>query len=154
MFDKLNLRIVANMEVVEMEVDYTLLKVIRKGQLEDERIQEIKHNIKRSHPDLRKVTKVCCGTKEGFVCLMSRNWRIRYFERFTIPLISFILEGIRCTKISRQPIGGTGWSEKLLSMLPFVTTIRESRPSINDPLDCSNPCEYLSESEKRLLQIS
>jgi hypothetical protein len=45
-FDKLNLRIIANMEVVEMEVRSSLLQEIRKGQLEDEKIQEIKHNIK------------------------------------------------------------------------------------------------------------
>jgi hypothetical protein len=34
-FNKLNLRIVANTEVVEMEEDPTLLYNIRKGQLED-----------------------------------------------------------------------------------------------------------------------
>jgi hypothetical protein len=45
-FDKLNLRIIANIEVVEMEVRSSLLQEIRKGQLEDEKIQEIKHNIK------------------------------------------------------------------------------------------------------------
>jgi hypothetical protein len=37
-FDKLNLRIVANTEVMEMEVDSTLLQDIQKGQLEDEKI--------------------------------------------------------------------------------------------------------------------
>jgi hypothetical protein len=36
-FDKLNLRIVANTEVMEMEVDSTLLQDIRKGQLEHEK---------------------------------------------------------------------------------------------------------------------
>jgi hypothetical protein len=36
-FDKLNLRIVANTEVMEMEVDSTLLQDIRKGQLEYEK---------------------------------------------------------------------------------------------------------------------
>jgi hypothetical protein len=37
-FDKLSLKIVANTEVIEMEVDSTLLQDIRKGQLEDEKI--------------------------------------------------------------------------------------------------------------------
>jgi hypothetical protein len=32
---------------------------------------------------------------------------IGYYERLTIPLIPFIQEGIRCTMISRQRIGGT-----------------------------------------------
>jgi hypothetical protein len=37
-FDKLNLRIVANTEVMQMEVGSSLLQEIRKGQLEDEKI--------------------------------------------------------------------------------------------------------------------
>jgi hypothetical protein len=45
-FDKLNLRIVANMEATEIEVGSNLLKEIWKGQGENEKIQEIKRNIK------------------------------------------------------------------------------------------------------------
>jgi hypothetical protein len=45
-FDKLNLRIVANTEAAEMEVCSNLLQEIQKGQVEDEKIQEIKCNIK------------------------------------------------------------------------------------------------------------
>jgi hypothetical protein len=45
-FDKLNLRIVANTEAMEMEVESNLLQEIRKGQVEDEKIQEMKRNIK------------------------------------------------------------------------------------------------------------
>jgi hypothetical protein len=45
-FDKLNLRIIANTEAMEMEVRSSLLQEIRRGQLEDEKIKEIKHNIK------------------------------------------------------------------------------------------------------------
>jgi hypothetical protein len=45
-FDKLNLRIVANTEAMEMDVDSTLLQDIQKGQLKDEKIRKIKHNIK------------------------------------------------------------------------------------------------------------
>jgi hypothetical protein len=44
--DKLNLRLVANTEVVAMEIDSTLSQDIRKGQLTDKKIQEIKRNIK------------------------------------------------------------------------------------------------------------
>jgi hypothetical protein len=46
-FDKLNLRIVANTEATEMKVGSNLLQEIRKGQVEDEKIQEIKCNIKK-----------------------------------------------------------------------------------------------------------
>jgi hypothetical protein len=45
-FEKLNLRIVANTEATEVEVGSNLLQEIQKGQVEDEKIQEIKHNIK------------------------------------------------------------------------------------------------------------
>jgi hypothetical protein len=45
-FDKLNLRIIVNTEAMEMEVGSSLLQEIRRGQLEDEKIQEIKRNIK------------------------------------------------------------------------------------------------------------
>jgi hypothetical protein len=45
-FYKLNLRIVANTEIGEMEVDSTLVQDIRQCQVEGEKIQEIKHNTK------------------------------------------------------------------------------------------------------------
>jgi hypothetical protein len=45
-FNKLKLRIIAIMEVMEMEVGSSLLQGIQKGQVEDEKIQEIKRNIK------------------------------------------------------------------------------------------------------------
>jgi hypothetical protein len=45
-FDKLNLRIIANMGATEMEVGSNLLQEIQKGQAEDKKEQEIKRNIK------------------------------------------------------------------------------------------------------------
>jgi hypothetical protein len=45
-FDKLNLSIVANMEATENEVGSNLLQEIWKDQVEDEKIQEIRCNIK------------------------------------------------------------------------------------------------------------
>jgi hypothetical protein len=45
-FDMLNLRIVANMEATKMEVGSNPLQEIQKGKVEDEKIQEIKRNIK------------------------------------------------------------------------------------------------------------
>jgi hypothetical protein len=44
-FDKLNLRIIVNTEAMEMEVGSSLLQEIQIGQLEDEKVQDIKHNI-------------------------------------------------------------------------------------------------------------
>jgi hypothetical protein len=45
-YDKLSIKIVANMGVIELEVGSTLLQEIQKGHLHDEKIQEIKCNIK------------------------------------------------------------------------------------------------------------
>jgi hypothetical protein len=45
-FDKLNLRIIANTEAMGMEVGSSLLQEIQRGQLEDEKVQETKRNIK------------------------------------------------------------------------------------------------------------
>jgi hypothetical protein len=45
-FDKLNLRIMVNAEAIEMEVGCSLIQEIQRGQLEDEKIQETKRNIK------------------------------------------------------------------------------------------------------------
>jgi hypothetical protein len=45
-FNKLNLRIISNTEATKMEVGSNLLQEIQKGQVEDEKIQEIKRNIK------------------------------------------------------------------------------------------------------------
>jgi hypothetical protein len=45
-FDKLNLRIVANTEAMKMEVGSRLLQENWRSQLEDEKVQEIKRNIK------------------------------------------------------------------------------------------------------------
>jgi hypothetical protein len=43
--DKLNLRLTVNSGVVAMELDSTLSQDIRKGQKEDEKLQEIQRNI-------------------------------------------------------------------------------------------------------------
>jgi hypothetical protein len=106
-FDKLDLRIVGNTKATEMEVGSNLLQEIQKGQVQDEKIQEIKHIIKQDKsPGFWKMRKVYYGTKGGSVCLTSRNLRIRYFVGHMSLLIPFIQEGIRCTMISRALIGG------------------------------------------------
>jgi hypothetical protein len=52
-FDKLKLRINADTEAIEMEVGSSLLQEIRRGQLDDEKVQEIKRNIKEEKlPDV------------------------------------------------------------------------------------------------------
>jgi hypothetical protein len=73
-FDKLNLRIVANTEATEMEVGSNLLQEIRKGQVEGEKIKRLSAILrKRSLMIFQRMSKVCCGSKGGFVCLASRS---------------------------------------------------------------------------------
>jgi hypothetical protein len=64
-FDKLNLKLVANTEVVAMEIDSTLSQDIRKGQLTNKKIQEIKWNIKEGKsPGFTKVDQGVLWYKE------------------------------------------------------------------------------------------
>jgi hypothetical protein len=72
-FDKLNLRIVANIEAMEMEVGSCLLQEIHKGQFKDEKIQEIKRIKEEKLLGFRKMRKESYGTMEGSVCLTSRS---------------------------------------------------------------------------------
>jgi hypothetical protein len=70
-FDKLNLRIVANTKAMEMEVGSSPLQEIQKGHLEDEKIQEIKHNIKeeKSHGFLKDEEGVLWY--KGRICVLN-----------------------------------------------------------------------------------
>jgi hypothetical protein len=63
------LKIVANTEVVEMEVGSSLLQEIHRGQVEDEKIQEIKHNIEeeKSHGFLKDEQGVLWY--KGMICV-------------------------------------------------------------------------------------
>jgi hypothetical protein len=68
-FDKLNLRIVANTKATEMEVSSNLFQEIQKAQVEDEKIQEIKRNIKEEKsPDFSKVEEGVLWHK-GRICV-------------------------------------------------------------------------------------
>jgi hypothetical protein len=59
---------------MEMEVGSSLLQEIQKGQIEDNKIQEIKPNIKEEKsPGFRKIWEEYYGIKEGSVCLTSRS---------------------------------------------------------------------------------
>jgi hypothetical protein len=68
-FDKLNLRIVANTEAMEMGVGSSLLQEIRRGQLEDENVQEIKHNIKEEKSPGFSEDDECVLWYKGRICV-------------------------------------------------------------------------------------
>jgi hypothetical protein len=108
-FDKLNLRTVANTEAMEMEVGSSLLQEIRRGQLEDEKVQEIKRNIKeeKSHgfskddkgvlwykgsicvPNIKELKdKILCEAHESTYSIQAyfrrfreANWKMRRSKR-------------------------------------------------------------------------
>jgi hypothetical protein len=103
-FDKLNLRLVSNTEVVAMENDSTLSQDILKGQLTNEKIQEIKRNIEEGKsPGFTKYDQGVLWYKEESMYPTSRKSRTSYFEKLMILLILFTLEAIRCIKISKFP---------------------------------------------------
>jgi hypothetical protein len=68
-FYMLNLRIIANTEAMEMEVGSSLLQEIQRGQLENEKVQEIKCNIKEEKsPDFLKDDEGVLWYK-GMICV-------------------------------------------------------------------------------------
>jgi hypothetical protein len=95
-FNKLNLRIVANTEATEMEVGSILLQEIRKGQLEDEKIQEIKCNIKEEKsPDFSE-------DEEGVL------W---YKGRICVPIINELKDKILCEAYESAYSIHPGWNK-------------------------------------------
>jgi hypothetical protein len=105
--DKLNLMIVVSTEVREMEIGSSLHQEIQKGQLEDEKIQEIKCNIKEEKSPGFIEEEGGVLWYKGMICVPNiKELKIRYFVKHITLLIPFILEGIRCTMISRPLIGG------------------------------------------------
>jgi hypothetical protein len=68
-FDKLNLRIVANTKATKMEVGSNLLQEIQKGQVKDEKIQEIKRNIKEEKSPGFSVEEEGMLWYKGMICV-------------------------------------------------------------------------------------
>jgi hypothetical protein len=67
-FRRLNLGIVAHTEWVTIDVEHTLEQEIRKGQIGDAKIQEIKDLIIEGRgPDLWKMSKAPYGSRTGYV---------------------------------------------------------------------------------------
>jgi hypothetical protein len=100
-FNKLNLRIVVNTKAMEMEVGSTLLQEIQKGQLEDEKIQQIKCNIKEEKsPDFSEDDEGVLWYK-GRICvpnvkeLMDKILRESYQESLKMAPFE-MLYGRRC----------------------------------------------------------
>jgi hypothetical protein len=94
-FNKLNLRLVANTEVVAMEIDSILSQDIQKANSHMRKSKRLSETLsKTSHLDLLKMTKECYGIKEGFVYPTSRKSRISYYEKLVILLTLFTPEAL------------------------------------------------------------
>jgi hypothetical protein len=106
-FNKLDLRIVANMEAMEMDVCSNLLQEIQKGQVEDEKIQEIKHNIKEEKsPGFLEDEEGVLWYK-GRICVPNiKELKDKILHEAHESAYSIHPGGIRCTMISRPLIGG------------------------------------------------
>jgi hypothetical protein len=106
-FDKLNLRIVVNTKAMEMEVGSTLLQEIRRGQLEDEKVQEIKCNIKEEKlPGFLEEDEGVLWYK-GMISLPNvKELKDKILHEAHESAYSIHPRGIRCTMILRPLIGG------------------------------------------------
>jgi hypothetical protein len=106
-FDKLNLRITANTEATEMEVGSNLLQVIQKGQVEDEKIQEIKRNIKEEKSTGFSESEDGVLWFKGRICVPNvKELKDKILREAHESAYSIHPGGIRCTMISRPLIGG------------------------------------------------
>jgi hypothetical protein len=106
-FDKLNLWIIANMEATKMEVGSNLLQEIRKGQVEDEKIQEIRCNIKEERsPSFSEDEEGMLWYKERICVPNIKELKDKILCEAHESTYSIHPEGIRCTTISRPIIGG------------------------------------------------
>jgi hypothetical protein len=106
-FDKLNLRIVANTEATEMEVGSNLLQEIQKGQVEDEKIQEIKCNIKEEKSPGFSEDEEGVLLYNGRICVYNiKELKDKILREAHESVYSIHTGGIRCTMISRPLIGG------------------------------------------------
>jgi hypothetical protein len=127
-----------------MEVGSSLLEEIRRAQAEDEKIQEIKCNIKE---------------EKSPSFLEDEQGVLWYKGRIYVPNVKELKDKIlRETHESAYSIhpGGNKMYHNLkvtnwwYGMLLFVTLISESKLSINDLLDCCSPCKCYSGSGNRL----
>jgi hypothetical protein len=106
---------------------------------------------KRSHPDLRKITKNCHGAK-GRICVPNakelKGKLLREAHKFAYSIHPGGNEMYHDLKATYWCYGIKGNVAKYVALCD-----RESGPSINKSLDCCNFCKYPSSSGKKLLWI-
>jgi hypothetical protein len=154
-FDKLNLRIVANTEAMEMDVDSTLLQDIQKGQLKDEKIQKIKRNIKEEKsPRFTEDDQGVLWYKWRICVPNVKELKDKILQKAHNSSYSIHLGGNKMYQGLKTTYWWYGMKRDVAEYVTLAIPIKESRQSIYDLLDWCNHCEYPNGSRRRLLWIS
>jgi ribonuclease HI len=154
-FRRLNLGIVAHIEGVTIELEPTLEQEIRKGQIDDAKIQEIKDLINEGRgPEFTEMSKAQYGSRTGYVFLRLIAFMRLYWRKPMILITLFTLVALRCIRIWSRSTGGMGWKEMWLHTWLSVMCVKESRPNIKDQLDYCTSLRYTSGNGKKLAWIS
>jgi hypothetical protein len=94
------LKLVANTEVVEMEIGSSILQEIRRGQVEDKKIQEIKLNIKEEKSPSFLEDDQGVLLYKGWICVPNVNeLKDKILQEAHESAYSIHPRGIRCTMI-------------------------------------------------------
>jgi hypothetical protein len=132
-FDKLNLRIIVNTKTMEMEVGSSLLQEIRRGQQEDEKVQEIKRNIKEEKSSGFSKDDEGVLRYKGRICVPNvKELMVKIFREAHESAYSIHPGGNKMYHDLKATYWWYGMKKMWLSILPFVTLVSESKLSIND----------------------
>jgi hypothetical protein len=149
-FDKLNLRIVANNKAMEMEVGSSLLQEIRKGQVEDEKIQEIKCNIKEEKSPGFSEDEGGVLWYKGRICVPNiKELKDKILQEAHESAYSIHPGGNKMYHDLKATYWLYGMKRDVAEYLLFATLASELRLNINDLLDRYSLCKCLSGSGKR-----
>jgi hypothetical protein len=154
-FRRLNLGIVAHTEGVTIEVKPTLEQEIRKGQIGDAKIQEIKDLITEGRgPEFTEDEQGTVWSRTGYVFLRLTAFVRLYWRKPMTLIILFILVALRCIRIWSRSTGGMGWKEIWLHTWLCVMCVKESKLNIKDQLNYCIHWRYPNGSGKKLPWIS
>jgi hypothetical protein len=133
-----------------MKVSSNLLQEIRKGQVEDEKIQEIKRNIKEEKSHGFSEDEEGVLWYKGRICVPNikelKDKRLREAHEsayFIHPAGNKMYHNLKAT------YWWYGMKRDVTEYVAFSTLVSESRLNINDLLDCCNYCKCLSGSGKK-----
>jgi hypothetical protein len=120
--------------------------------MEDEKIQEIKCNMKEEKSSRFTENNQGVLWYKGRICVPNvKELKDKILREAHKSTYSIHLGG---NKMYQDLKTTYWWYGKKRDVSPFVTPVRESRPSINDPLGCCNHCKCLNGSGKKLPWIS